>query len=148
MSVGNLGIIHIGMAVLGQSLLGISSGVSLIYLIQENRLKKKLRISSFFPSLEALEVIHFRILVVGFLALTFGILTGTFWANQIWKESWFWESKQIWTFAGWLMYAVVLQRRFLTGLRGRRAAWYSIVAFGILLFNFFGLGKVSTSFFK
>ena len=132
--------IHVGMAILGQALLGVASFISFLYSIQQSRLKKRaLDAFSALPALEILDLLHFRTLLSGFAALSIGIVTGALWAAQIWETSWLWEPKQLWTFSGWLMYALLLQGRIGSGLRGRKAAWYALIGFVLLLFNFFGV---------
>jgi len=132
--------LHVSMAIIGQMLLGIASIVALFYVIQERRLKNRSfsnRIA--LPALEVLDKVHFRALISGFSALSVGILIGAVWASQIWGQEWLWESKQLWTFLGWLIYGLILQGRMMTGLRGRRAAIYSLIGILLILFNLFGV---------
>jgi len=132
-------VLHVGFTIVGQSLLGISSLVSFLYLIQESQLKRKKQGAGLIPPLEVLDELHYRTLIFGFAALSIGVLVGSFWAANVWKGFWLIEPKQLFTFGGWLGYALILQGRAVTGLRGRRAAWYSLIAFLLLVFNFFGV---------
>ena len=46
------------------------------------------------------------------------------------------DTKEIFTFVNWLIFAFYLHSRVSRGWRGRRAAWMAIAGFLVLLFNF------------
>ncbi|MBX9949206.1 MAG: c-type cytochrome biogenesis protein CcsB [Candidatus Obscuribacterales bacterium] len=86
---------------------------------------------------------------IAFPLLTFGIITGAFWANHAWGAYWTWDPKESMSLATWLSYAAYLH------LRARddcRTDSLSLCAFlGLLLtiltylgFTFMGLGGLHT----
>jgi cytochrome c-type biogenesis protein CcsB len=132
--------IHIPTIFLGYAAFGIAFAASIMYLIQENELKRK-RPQAFYyrlPSLEICDELGYKSLSIGFLLLTIGIAAGALWANKAWESSWEWDPKIIWTFITWLTDAVLIHYRLYAGLRGRRAAFMSILGFVFVLFTFLG----------
>ena len=112
------------------------SGV--LYLIQEKELKtKKFRFLYFrLPSLQVCDELLHRSLFVGFIAMTFTIITGAFWAQQAWGSFWSWDPKETASLVTWAIYFVLVNYRLSAGWRGRRAAYISIIGFVSTLFTF------------
>nr|YP_010281407.1 cytochrome c biogenesis protein [Circaea glabrescens]UKH50702.1 cytochrome c biogenesis protein [Circaea glabrescens] len=52
-----------------------------------------------------------RIISLGFLFLTIGILSGAVWANEAWGSYWNWDPKETWAFITWTMFAIYLHTR-------------------------------------
>ena len=129
--------IHVGLSIVGECLLAFSLLLGVVYLIQERRLKNKIVLAStsFIPSLEMLDNTQYRLLKIGFVSLSLGVVLGTLWAFKIWGFQWVMSPKQMWMFAGWLIYGIILQARRATGFRGRRAAWTSLIGFALVLFS-------------
>jgi cytochrome c-type biogenesis protein CcsB len=127
---------------LGEATLVGAFGVSVLYLLQERRIRK--RISPSFlarlPSLEVLDHITYKCMAWGFVLLTAGIVAGAVWANQAWGSYWTWQAKETWALATWLLYAGLLHQRVSSGWGGRKGALLLIVGFGFLLFTFIGAG--------
>jgi len=78
-------------------------------------------------------------IVVGFTALTLGLITGFVYAKSVWGRFWSWDPKEVWAGVMWLFYAALLHERLTVGWRGRKAAIMSISGFGVLLFTFLGV---------
>ncbi len=74
-----------------------------------------------------------------FLCLTLMIAAGAYWANQTWGSYWNWDPKETWAAITWLVYAGYLHMRITRGWRGRRAAYFAILGFGVVMFTFFGV---------
>ncbi|OFV89875.1 MAG: hypothetical protein A3J75_04085 [Acidobacteria bacterium RBG_16_68_9] len=131
---------HIAPAFLGYAIFAVAFCISLIYLLQERRLKAKRRggVLQELPSLETLDELNYRVVAWGFALFTLGIVTGSVMAKVTWGAFWAWEPKQILSTVAWLLYAVLLQTRSI-GWRGRRAARLTIVGFVLLVFSFLGL---------
>jgi cytochrome c-type biogenesis protein CcsB len=91
------------------------------------------------PSAERLDRLANRITMFGFPIWTFAIMAGAIWADQAWGRYWGWDPKETWSFITWVGYAGYLHARATAGWRGRKAAVISLLAFGCLLFNFFGI---------
>jgi len=72
-------IAHIALIFTGYSALVLSLAASLLYLLQERRLKAKKPSSlfSYLPALEVIDQIGYRSLLLGFPFMTLGLLTGS-----------------------------------------------------------------------
>jgi cytochrome c-type biogenesis protein CcsB len=139
--------IHIPTTFLGYAAFGIAFAASIMYLIQENELKRK-RPQAFYyrlPSLEICDELGYRSLSIGFPLLTIGMAAGALWASKAWASSWEWDPKIIWSFITWFTYAILIHYRLYAGLRGRRAAFMSILGFVFVLFTFLGSRYLGSS---
>jgi cytochrome c-type biogenesis protein CcsB len=127
--------LHVTSAFLGNAVFALAFGVSLIYLLQERHLKHK-RMTALmkrFPSLESLDRLNYVLLGWGFPFMTLGIITGSVWAGIYWGNYWSWEPRQISSGLAWLFYGALLHGRITAGLRGKKAAFLTIVGFTVVL---------------
>ncbi|MHB1170981.1 MAG: c-type cytochrome biogenesis protein CcsB [Lacisediminihabitans sp.] len=140
-------VIHVFVAVLGTSFFAIGGGLSLVQLIQARREAGKFagaRFLSTLPNAETLETLAYRVVVVGFVFLTFTLIAGAIWAEHAWGRYWGWDTKEVWTFIIWTIFAGYLHARATRGWRGSRSAWLAIIGFSAVMFNF----TVVNLFFK
>ncbi|MFH1124666.1 MAG: cytochrome c biogenesis protein CcsA, partial [Pseudomonadota bacterium] len=114
---------------------------SIMYLLQENQIKKKKfgSLYSRLPSLETLDSINRLSLMYGFAFLTVGMVTGAVYAQYALGSYWRWDPKEVWSLIAWIIYAILLHERLAVGWRGRRAAIMAIFAFVVLIFTFIGV---------
>jgi ABC-type uncharacterized transport system permease subunit len=122
------------LAFLGNAVFALAFAVSVMYLVQESRLKSKRTkaLSRPLPSLERLDRLNYIFLVWGFPLMTLGIVTGILWAHVQWGD-WSWDARLISSAIVWLLYGVLLQGRITAGWRGKRAAFLTIVGFVVVL---------------
>jgi cytochrome c-type biogenesis protein CcsB len=127
--------VHVTLAFLGNAVFALAFGVSLIYLLQERRLKHKkmTALMKRFPPLESLDRLNYMLLVWGFPLMTLGILTGSLWAGIHWGNYWSWDPRQISSAIAWLFYAALLHGRITAGLRGKKAALLTMFGFCVVL---------------
>jgi ABC-type uncharacterized transport system permease subunit len=115
---------------LGIALFLLAGAAAALYLVQEKRLKQKkratLRGGGNLPPLDTLDRAIHRFLVAGFLPLTLGVVTGTFWARSLETGSPDEVMRAVFGYATWLLIALVLVLRATAGWRGRRAAYGTI----------------------
>ena len=78
------------------------------------------------------EVVH-RLIVVGWLLMSFGMVAGAFFAKQQWGDYWGWDPRQTWSLLTWLLFAAILHARLTAGWRGRRAAYLVLLAVALVL---------------
>ncbi len=135
--------LHVTLAYLGNAVFALAFGVSVMYLHQEYEVKnkKKIILHSHFPSLETLDRFNYVFLVWGFPLMTLGIITGSLWARAQWGDYWAWESRQISSAITWLLYGGLLHGRITAGWRGKKAAFWTIVGFAVVL-GYFLLGDI------
>src|ERR1700683_2566207 len=110
--------------------------VSLLYLLllwRRNDLERML------PSTDELDRITYKTIAIAFPLLTLMIAAGAYWANRTWGSYWSWDPKETWAAITWLVYAGYLHMRITRGWRGRRAAYFAILGFAVVMFTFFGV---------
>jgi len=136
-------IIHVSIAVLASSLFTITFAMSILQLIQADRQSKlaagkpdKLAFLRMVPSAAALENFAYRINAVGFVMWTFTLMAGAVWAEAAWGRYWGWDTKEVWTFVIWVVFAGYLHARATRGWTGTRSAWLSIIGYLCIVFNF------------
>lgn len=85
------------------------------------------------PAAERLDLYTHQFLLVAFLFLGVMIVAGSLWAHQSWGRYWAWDPIETSALATWIAYGVILHFRILHGWGGRRMAWLTFVAFGLML---------------
>jgi len=94
------------------------------------------RIFSHFPSAETLDRFAYRFIIIGFVMWSFTLIAGAIWAERAWNRFWGWDTKEVWTFIIWVLYAGYLHAKATRGWTGTRAAYLGLVGFAAVLFNF------------
>ena len=122
---------HIFLIFTGYAALLVSFGASLLYLLQERRLKSKNPSSliSFLPALEVIDQIGYRSLLLGFPFMTLGLITGSVVAVTTYGKVNFLDPKILLSLLMWAVYMVMVFTRWNSGWRGRRAAFLATFAF-------------------
>lgn len=133
--------LHVTFVLLGDAALAFTCGVGLMYLLQERQLKSKSLgpMSYRLPSLEFLDGLGHRALLVGFPLLTAGLVLGALQAHAAWGRLLTRDPTVVLSLLTWIMYVGLLQARLAVGWRGRKAALLAVVGFGVLLVTFVGL---------
>ncbi len=150
-------VIHVFVASLATALFALAFGLSVAQLMQARRERKALAADESgvavksgpgflrtLPSAEALESLAYRFAILGFIFWTFTLIAGSIWANDAWGRYWGFDTKEVWTFVIWVLYAGYIHARATRGWRGSRSAWLSIIGFSAVLFNF----TIVNMFFK
>ena len=119
-------------------LAGLLSGIfaSLLYLMMYWR---RADLERLLPSADDLDRITYKTIGIAFPLLTAMIAAGAYWANRTWGSYWSWDPKETWAAITWLVYAGYLHMRITRGWRGRRAAYFAILGFAVVMFTFFGV---------
>jgi ABC-type uncharacterized transport system permease subunit len=109
---------------------------SLMYLVQAHRLRAKavpghgLRL----PSLERLEAMNRRAIIMAFPLLTAGVVVGVALMIQRGDPFQDWSDPKIWSAAVlWVVFAILLYLRYGFHVRGRQVALLTILAFALLV---------------
>jgi ABC-type transport system involved in cytochrome c biogenesis permease subunit len=110
--------------------------VSLMYLLL---LWRREDLEGLLPDADALDRITYKTIALAFPLLTLMIAAGAYWANRTWGSYWSWDPKETWAAITWLVYAGYLHMRITRGWRGRRAAYFAILGFAVVMFTFFGV---------
>nr|YP_010278005.1 cytochrome c biogenesis protein [Circaea cordata]UKH51125.1 cytochrome c biogenesis protein [Circaea cordata] len=80
-----------------------------------------------------------RIISLGFLFLTIGILSGAVWANEAWGSYWNWDPKETWAFITWTMFAIYLHTRTNKNAESVNSAIVAFMGFIIIWICYFGV---------
>ena len=117
---------------------GMVTGVfaSLLYLML---LWRRNDLEALLPSADTLDRVTYKTICIAFPLLTGMIAAGAYWANRTWGSYWSWDPKETWAAITWLVYAGYLHMRVTRGWRGRRAAYFAILGFGVVIFTFLGV---------
>lgn len=132
-------VIHVFVATLGTAFFGVGAGLSIVQLLQTRREAdrlQKLRFLGTIPTSEKLENLAYRVIVVGFVFWTFTLIAGSIWAFHAWGRYWGWDTKEVWTFIIWVLFAGYIHARATRGWRGTRSAWLALIGFGAVAFNY------------
>ena len=133
-------IAHIAALLAAYAALGFSMLASVLYLLQERRIKSKVKPAGrwapldWLPPLDTLERIAHATLLFGFPCMTVGLVIGSVLAQEtVLGAAYFRDPKVIASFAMWAVYVLLLFLRSTAGLRGRRAAYLSGGVFLVML---------------
>nr|WAJ53571.1 cytochrome c biogenesis protein [Philotheca pinoides] len=81
----------------------------------------------------------YRIISLGFIFLTIGILSGAVWANEAWGSYWNWDPKETWAFITWTIFGIYLHIRTNTNLESVNSAIVASTGFFIIWVCYFGV---------
>ena len=111
-------VIHVIVAILASSFFAVAAGFHIAYLVKSSRFAKK--VMSLFPDLDQLERLAYRFNIVGFVLWSFTLIAGAIWAERAWHRYWGWDTKEVWTFIIWVLYAGYLHAWLLEAGEDRR----------------------------
>ena len=80
-----------------------------------------------------------RVISLGFILLTIGILSGAVWANEAWGSYWNWDPKETWAFITWTVFAIYLHIRTNKNFQGINSAIVAFLGFLIIWICYFGV---------
>ena len=136
-------VIHVFVASLGTGFFALGFALSVVQLLQFRRESLladaktvSLRFLATLPLATTLENLAYRINILGFILWTFTLMAGSIWAEKAWGRYWGWDTKEVWTFIVWVLYAGYIHARATRGWRSSRSAWLAIIGFAAVMFNF------------
>lgn len=126
---------------------GLAAVIGVTYVLQFKEIKAKHLVFFFtrLPSLQVLDVMNSRTVVIGWLLMTVGLVAGAVWvaealtiapADPRVQAMSLGDPKIFVALVTWLIYTFQLIARRAIGWRGRPAAYLSAAGFGIVLLNF------------
>ena len=125
--------LHIALLLAAYAALLVSLLASVLYLVQERRLKHKQPALRGLPPLETTDQLGLKSLLFGLPCMTAGLLIGSALAEQTVGLSYFADPKVLLSFALWIAYIGMIYIRRHAGLRGRRAIYLSSFVFLVVL---------------
>lgn len=121
--------VHIILLLAAYAGLGLSLLASVLYLVQERKLKSKgsrlHRLPAIDMPLETIDQLALRTLLFGLPCMTAGLLIGALIAQADYGPMYFADPKILLTFVLWIAYVAMIFIRRSSGLRGRRAVYLS-----------------------
>jgi ABC-type transport system involved in cytochrome c biogenesis permease subunit len=118
-------------------------GVTYVLLFKEIKAKQLGFFYTRLPSLQNLDTMNARVVTIGWIFLTIGIVIGGIWASQVQSSPdpraqamSVEDPKILVALVCWVVYAFALFARRAIGWSGRRAAYLSAIGFAIVLLNF------------
>lgn len=117
--------LHVTANLIGLGFVLLAGGTSILYLLAERRLKQKKlgQLKGRLPSLDVLDRLSHRVLLIGFPLLTFGVVSGALFFNQLGMLSGLSFLRAILGYVTWVLVAGVLISRTFFDLRGRKTAY-------------------------
>lgn len=140
--------VHVSLALLGYAAFVVGAAYAFLFL-QLYRDLKAGRFSTFYgklPPLEVLEKMMLGALSVGFVALTGAVISGGFYAEQLYHNAWLRDPKILVTLATWVLYAAALLLRRLRRWQGRQTAVASLAGLCAILFSLVAVNFFFTDF--
>jgi ABC-type transport system involved in cytochrome c biogenesis permease subunit len=105
----------------------------LLFMINTEKLRNAL------PAADKLDGLMYKLGGVTFAGLALLLITGAVWANESWGRYWGWDAKEVGALVAWLTYAGFLHSRIAYSWKGRRSAYFAIVAFLFVVFTYLGV---------
>ncbi len=99
-------------------------------------------VKQLFNKMPQTEEAAYRLVRIGFVFLTAGIVIGSVWAAFAWGDWWSWDPKEAFSLAVWLVFAAFLHFRYLYGQKFLRlnGIWiisgFVLIVLSLLLVNF------------
>ena len=139
--------VHIASLLFAYASFALAGVLGLTYMLQFKEIKKKHLgyLYTRLPSLQILDSMNSRAVMIGWLFLTIGVVVGVFWASQaraIYPNN---PNLQLMSLNDpkifgavltWGVYSFAVFARQRLGWSGRRAAWLSAIGFALILLNF------------
>jgi len=126
-------------------------GITYVLLFKELKAKHLGFFCSRLPSLQVLDVMNGRAVMIGWIFLTVGLIVGAIWLSDVQPASdprvqamSLLDPKIFVVLLCWCVYTFEVYARRAIGWSGRRAAWLSAIGFTILLLNFVPIGYFLT----
>ncbi|MFN6962992.1 MAG: cytochrome c biogenesis protein CcsA [Pyrinomonadaceae bacterium] len=97
------------------------------------------RLRDALPTAEKLDGLMYKLGGITFAGLALLLITGAVWANESWGRYWGWDAKETGALVAWLTYAGFLHSRIAYSWKGRRSAYFAVVAFLFIVFTYLGV---------
>ena len=128
-SLNNYIFIHVILSLISYSILGLSAAQSLIVKLQEKKLQtnKPLGIITKLPSLDSMDRLLFKILVLGVVFLSASLISGLIFIEDLFAQHL--AHKTVLSILAWFIFILLILGRKIYGWRGRNAANINLIGF-------------------
>ena len=130
--------IHVFSSMLAFALFGVATVYALFILVLDHFLRSH-RLTAMvesLPPLEVLDKVLLRLVSIGFIALTVGLISGYIFVDNLFAQHL--AHKTALSLIAWLVFAILLFGRWRYGWRGRTAVRLTLVGMWFLILAYFG----------
>ena len=138
---------HIVISILAYCLLAIAAVQAMLYVYQERQIKNRATPTMLMalPPLQTMEQLLFRLIWTGFILLSLTLVSGVAFSHEIFGKPFEFKHHTILAAMGWLVFAILLIKRVVQGLRGTQAVYWTVAGFVLIQLGYFGTKIVSES---
>lgn len=137
-------VVHVLFTMIGTGCLLFAVATSIFYLwksrYQEQELPARL---AKLPSLPVLNNLSLRLVLLGFICWTVMLISGAFWAKDLWGNYWSWDPVETWSFISWLGWGIYVHVHLAHSWNGKRLAWLCLISFTASIISIWGVGLVT-----
>ncbi|MBF6057206.1 MULTISPECIES: cytochrome C assembly family protein [Thiomicrorhabdus] len=129
---------HVLISISAYSIMGLATAQAVLYSVQEKRFRTR-KLSTLMralPPLQVMEKTLIQLVVIGFVFLSFALLSGAFFVEDMFAQHLI--HKTFFAILSWLLYAIFLFGHFQYGWRGQKAVRYIIWAYVLLVLSYIG----------
>ncbi len=137
--------LHIVISLLSYALLAIAVIQSILHWYQEKLIKARTQpaLLAALPPLQTMESLWLRLVIGGFIGLSLTLASGALFSQQIFGRPFSFDHHTVLAVMAWLVFAILLVKRFRNGLRGAQAVIWTLLGFGLIQLGYFGTKIVS-----
>jgi ABC-type uncharacterized transport system permease subunit len=136
---------HIAVAVLAYSTMTIAAFHAVLMALQESRLHTRSARAGWFggaldqlPALLTMEKLLFRLIWIGFILLSFTLLSGFVFSEELFGQAMRFTHKIVFALLSWVLFAALLAGRRWRGWRGKTALRFTLAGFATLALAYIG----------
>jgi ABC-type transport system involved in cytochrome c biogenesis permease subunit len=129
--------IHVIINLIGYAAFSSAFLVALMYVLLFHEIKSK-KLGYFYdrlPSLVYLERINYQAIIVGFIFITIGIISGAITGISAWGKYWDWDPKLISVLITWIFYGLAILGKKNYRWHGKSISYISLVGFIWIIFS-------------
>ena len=129
---------HIILSMMAYGVLGLAAmqGIALTLQTHALRTLQPQGLFAALPPLDVMEELLFTLIATGFVLLSFSLLTGMVFIEDIFAQHL--AHKTVFTLLAWGLFGILLLGRFFHGWRGRTALIWTLAGFSCLILGYFG----------
>jgi ABC-type uncharacterized transport system permease subunit len=129
--------LHILISIASFGILGLAGIQALILHLQNRTLRTnpKSTFLRYFPPIESMEAFLFKTIVIGFICLSFSLLSAFVFTSSLYTVSHL--HKISLSFLAWIFFAILLYKHHQAGWRGKTAVRWTLLGIAVLLVAYF-----------
>lgn len=132
--------VHLMVSILAYAFLSLAVVQAVLLSVQEKRLRQRDpgRLLNALPPIETMESLLFLLAGIGFVLLTLTLISGAIYTRSLFGVTFAFNHHTILAIMAWLIFGVLLAGHIWLGWRGRRATYWTISGFVVLVLGYFG----------